>query len=139
MVRLQSAHGDAEVSECRRAYLRTVVLWSTVVALALVVSAVVAEGRIGAFALGAAIGAAGSFGILTLRVASVSRVLSLGGGRPAARNAFFYSLGKLALAGVALSLGALMGTAGAVGALAGLFATAAGAIGEAVWTSAKRG
>ena len=116
-------------------YAKKLLKWSAAGACGLLAVAVVAEGGVGAFTIGAAIGAAGSFGILALRFKSVSSVLAASGKGEASRDAFLYSLAKLGLAFLVMAVAVQMGPAGAVGALSGLFITAAAAVAEGILTA----
>ncbi|MHC4712496.1 MAG: hypothetical protein ACYTAN_04385 [Planctomycetota bacterium] len=127
------------MSDRRRAYVKRIAVLSAAFAVVLLAAAAIIEKHAGALTAGVALGTAGSFGILALRVMSVSKALSAGGGRQAGRRAFVYSLCKMAIAGAALAAGALLGAAGAIGVLIGLLVTTAATVGEAVWSAAKRG
>lgn len=118
-------------------YARAVVTVSLWVGAALVGGAAVLEGGFGAAAAGVAIGAAGSFAVLVFRFKSVSNTFASPSAGHAGRGAFFWSLGKMAAVFAVLSLGAMLGPRGAVGALVGLFTTAIGAVGEGVRAAAR--
>jgi hypothetical protein len=124
--------------ETQRDCLRGVQTASAVVAAIVLASAVLFDRGVGGAVAGAAAGAAASFGILRIRVASVSRVLAAESRGEAGRSAFTMSLGKLALAFAALGIGAFFGRAGVVAALAGLMTTTLGTV-FAVMLGARTG
>lgn len=126
------------MSQAREAgHVRTLVYWSAWVGTALLLAALAAGKGPGPLVGGAALGIAGSFAILWLRTRSVSKVLGASTKGEAARGAFLCSLGKLAVAFVVMSLGALMGKPGAVGALLGLLVTAAATVCEGTYASRR--
>lgn len=116
-------------------YAKRLLKWSAAAACGLLAAAAAAEGGVGAFTAGAAIGAAGSLLILVLRFKSVSCVLGASGKGEAGRGAFLYSIAKLGVAFLALAAAVQLGPAGALGALAGLLTTAAAAVAEGIFSA----
>ena len=89
-----------------------------------------AGGGFGPLAAGAAVGAGAGLVTLALRWRGVSASISKQDLPARWKSALFYSFAKLGVAFAAMALGAAMGPAGAVGALAGLLTSNAAAVWE---------
>jgi len=118
-------------------YTRGLVAWSALGGAVVVAGAAAFEGTPGALTAGAAMGAAGSFATLALRLRSVARILAAPGKSQAGRSAYIHSLAKLAVAFAVMAAAVQMGAAGAVGALLGLLTTPAAAVSEGVYTAVR--
>jgi len=118
-------------------YARRLVAWSALSGAVVVAGAAAFEGSPGALTAGAAMGAAGSFATLALRVRSVGKILAAPGRSEAGRSAYLHSLAKLAVAFAVMAAAVQMGAAGAVGALLGLLTTPAAAVWEGVYTAVR--